>query len=496
LSVVLQKVKEAMFSVVPIVLLVLLLSFTVSPLEAGQLIRFLIGALLIILGLSVFLMGVELGIDQIGRNMGAVIARSNKVWVVIIAGILLGFFISVAEPDLQILAGQVDTVSAGLITKLSIVIIVSIGIAVLLSLGLVRILYNLAMNKMLTVLYGIILLLALFTSSEFISISFDASGATTGALTVPFILALALGVSALKKDSAASEMDSFGLVGITSTGAIIAVMVMSIISGADKITGSLESIFTDTQSIIQPFLQKLPVVLFEVLLALSPILLIFLIFQKTSFHLTKPKRARVLIGLLYSFIGLTLLLTGVNAGFMEVGAIVGYNIAAMDSKALLIGIGFVLGLVTILAEPAVYVLTNQIENVTSGYVKRKTVLFALSIGVGVSVALSMVRILIPGLKLWHYLLPGYIISIALSYLVPKLFVGIAFDSGGVASGPMTATFILAFAQGAAEAIEGADVLLDGFGIIAMVALTPLITLQILGLIYQIKSRKGGLGNGS
>jgi hypothetical protein len=181
----------------------------------------------------------------------------------------------------------------------------------------------------------------------------------------------------------------------------------------------------------------------------------------------------------------------VNGGFMEAGATVGYKLGAMDQNGLLIGVGFVLGFVTILAGPAVYVLTNQIETVTSGYIKRKTVLGALTLGVGAAVALSMLRITLPELKLWQYLLPGYAIALVMTYFVPKLFVGIAFDSGGVASGPMTATFILAFAQGAAEAIEGADVMLDGFGIIAMVALTPLIALQILGLIYKMKTRKAG-----
>lgn len=496
MSVVFQKLKEAALSVLPIVLLVVILNYTVSPLEFGQLIRFLIGAMLIILGLSIFLLGVELSVDQIGRHMGSTIAKSNKVWIVVVAGILLGFFISVAEPDLQILAGQVDAVTAGFVSKLSIVVIVSIGIALLLSLGLVRIVYNFTLHKLLTGLYGVIFILAIFTSPEFMSISFDASGATTGALTVPFILALALGVSALKKDSQASEKDSFGLVAITSTGAIISVMILSIISKLDKISGSLMPGKYDSNSIFLPFVYKLPNIAFEIVLALLPILVLFLIFQKTSFKLSKNEKTRILMGLVYSFIGLVLLLTGVSAGFMEIGSIVGYKIAALDNKALLIGIGFIMGFLTILAEPAVFVLTNQIENVTSGYVKRKTVLAALSIGVGVSVALSMVRILIPELKLWHYLLPGYIIAITLSYLVPKLFVGIAFDSGGVASGPMTATFILAFAQGAAHQIEGADVLLDGFGIISMVALTPLITLQILGLIYKVKSRKGGLENDS
>lgn len=209
-----------------------------------------------------------------------------------------------------------------------------------------------------------------------------------------------------------------------------------------------------------------------------------------------PKREvrKILIGMLFTFIGLVIFLVGVNAGFMDVGSAIGYRIATLDSKVYVILVGFILGIVTILAEPAVYVLTHQIEAVTSGYVKRSIVMFALAIGVGIAVALSVIRILIPELQLWQYLLPGYILSIALSYFAPKLFVGIAFDSGGVASGPMTATFILAYTQGAAEAVEGANVLVDGFGVIAMVAMTPLIALQILGLIFKIKSRKGGLQN--
>ena len=496
MSVMTEKLKEAMLSVVPIIFLVLLLSFTVAPMEMNQLAKFLIGGLLVIVGLAIFLLGVELGLDKIGRHMGAAIAKSNNIWIVIIAGILLGFFVSVAEPDLHILAGQVAYVTEGLISKLSIVIIVSIGIALLLSTGLVRIVYNIPLRKMLAVLYGIILILAIFTSPEFLSISFDASGATTGALTVPFILAMALGVSGLKKDSEASEEDSFGLVAVTSTGAIIAVMIMNIVSKTDKVTGSIDLTNLDSGGVLAPFISKLPTVAFEIALALAPILILFMICQKTIFKLPRRTRNRILMGVLYSFFGLVLFLTGVNAGFMQAGTIVGAKIADLQNAPLLIGIGFFLGLLTILAEPAVYVLTNQIEDVTSGYVKRRTVLLALAIGVGASVALSMIRILIPELKLWHYLLPGYLIALVMAYMVPKLFVGIAFDSGGVASGPMTTTFILAFAQGAADRIAGADVLLDGFGIIAMVALTPLIALQILGLIYRYKSRKGGLENGA
>lgn len=492
MGVIAEKFREVLYSVLPITVIVLILHFTATPLETTVLVKFLLGALLIILGLTIFLFGVDLGVTPIGHLMGSNITKSGKAWIVGIAGLILGFLVSIAEPDLHILAGQVEMVTAGLVSKNSIVVVVSLGIGALLSLGLIRIVYNIPLYKVLTGLYLLILLLSIFTSSEFLAISFDASGATTGAMTVPFILALAVGVSALKKDSKASEKDSFGLVAIASCGAIIAVMITSIFSKADKISGSLQEGIAGSTSIIGPFLEELPLVARDVFLALLPLILIFLVFEKKTFKLSRRAFRKILKGLLYTFLGLLLFLTGVNAGFMEVGSVVGYSLATFENKSLLVGVGFALGLVTILAEPAVYVLTHQIEDVTSGYVKRKIVLIALSIGVGCAVALSVIRILVPGIVLWHYLLPGYIISIVMTYFVPKLFVGIAFDSGGVASGPMTATFILAFAQGAAEAIEGADVLIDGFGVIAMVALTPLIALQVLGLIFKIKTGKGGL----
>jgi hypothetical protein len=492
LNVLFEKFKEVSFAVLPITLIVLILHFTFTPLDAPVVIRFLIGALLIILGLSIFLFGVDIGVSPIGHSMGAMITKSNKLWLVALAGLILGFLISIAEPDLHVLAGQVDLVTSGMISKLGIVAMVSIGIGVALSLGLLRIVYNIPLYKILTGLYALIFVLALFTSSEFLAISFDASGATTGAMTVPFILALAIGVSALKKDSKASEKDSFGLVAIASTGAIIAVMFMSIFSKTDAISSSLHNTTAKSTSIIAPFIQRLPTVFIEVFFALLPLLILFLVFQKISFKMPSKAYRRVLKGLVYTFIGLILFLTGVNAGFLDVGAMVGKAVAALENKGILTVIGFVLGFVTVLAEPAVYVLTHQIEEVTAGYVKRRIILFALSMGVGFAVALSMIRIIVPEIQLWHYLLPGYLIAIALSYLTPKLFVGIAFDAGGVASGPMTATFILAFAQGAAERVESANVLADGFGMISLVALTPIITLQILGLIFRVKSKKGGL----
>lgn len=495
LNVLLEKFKEVLSSILPITIIVLILNFTIAPLETPLILRFLIGSVFILLGLSIFLWGVDIGITPIGNLMGSTITKTNKVWIVAVAGIVLGFFISIAEPDLHILAGQVDFVTSGLISKASILVVVSIGIALLLSVGLIRIVYNIPLYKLLTILYLIIFILALFTSREFLAISFDASGATTGALTVPFILALAIGTSALKKDSKASEKDSFGLVAITSTGAILSVMLMNIFSKADKITGSLEYDISTSNSVIAPFIHEIPTISAEIFIALMPMLIIFITFQFISFKLSKKPFIRILKGLVYTFLGLVMFLVGVNAGFMDVGSILGYKLASFENKSIVVIVGFILGLVTILAEPAVHVLTHQIEDVTSGYVNKKVVLTALSIGVGFSVALSMLRILIPEIQLWHYLLPGYIIAITMTYFVPKLFVGIAFDSGGVSSGPMTATFILAFAQGAAERIEGANVLIDGFGVIAMVALTPLIALQVLGFIFKIKSVKGGIDTG-
>lgn len=483
-----QKLKEVLYSVLPITFMVLVLNFTITPLETPLLIRFLLGSLFIILGLSIFLFGVDIGITPIGNLMGSGIAKSNKTWFIIVAGFILGFVISVAEPDLHILAGRVDSLTNSVITKPSIVIVVSIGIAALLSTGLIKIAYNIRLPRLLTILYLIIFVLCLFSSPIFLAISFDASGATTGAITVPFILAIAAGVSTLKKDSKVSEEDSFGLVGIVSAGAIMTVLLMSVISKVSDITGSLDYNTLDYPSIIAPFIEVFPTILYESFLALFPILVIFLIFKR-RFKLSRKATGKILKGVLYTYIGLVLFMVGVNAGFMDVGSLIGYKLAKLDNDFILIGIAFILGLVTVLAEPAVHVLTYQVENITSGYVKRSAVLSALSVGIGLSLALSMIRIMVPGIQLWHYLLPGYIISIIMTYFVPELFVGIAFDSGGVASGPMTATFVLAFAQGAAEAIEGADVLIDGFGIIAMVALTPLITLQILGLIFKIKSKK-------
>lgn len=489
---VLVKLREVLFAVLPVTAIVLILNFTLTPLDLPVLAKFLISAVMVVVGLTTFLLGVDIGIAPIGNSLGSTIAKTNKLWMVIVAGLALGFFISVAEPDLHILAGQVETVTSAFVSKMSIVVVVSVGIAALLASGLLRIVYNVPLYKVLTALYGLVLILALFTPPALMAISFDASGATTGALTVPFIMCLGLGISELKKDSKASEKDSFGLVGLASVGPIIAVMAMGAITSTDQIAGSLDVAETQATFSTAALLQIGSKIGGEVALALLPILMIFLAVQGVFRVFSRRAFRRAVTGVVLTFAGLVLFLTGVNAGFMDVGAIIGYTIASLDNKMHFVTVGFVVGCVTVLAEPAVHVLTHQIEDVTSGYVKRNMVLVSLVIAVGIAVGLSMLRILVSDIQLWHYLLPGYAIAIAMSHFAPKLFVGIGFDAGGVASGPMTATFILAYANGAAEATKHANVLVDGFGMIAMVALMPIIALQALGLLYKVKSRKVGL----
>ena len=487
-----EKFRDNIIAVVPITLIVIILNFTLVPLPTPFLIRFIIGSVFVIIGLSLFLVGVDLGITPLGSHTGSTLTKTNKLVIVLIAGFILGFFISIAEPGLLVFSNQVDFVTQGDISSISILISVSIGLAIMIGLGFIRIIYNLPLYRILLVLYLIIFVLALFTSPEFLAISFDASGATTGVLAVPFLLALSIGITKMKKDSKSSEKDSFGLVSIASTGAIIALMILGFFNRNLNFAAHIPETITESTEIIKPFTSILSSVFNESFMALLPLIIILFILQTVSFKLTKRAFIRILKGFIYALLGLFIFLVGVNAGFMEVGSKIGYTLALLDHKVYILFIAFLLGLFTIAAEPAVSVLTYQIEDITSGYVKKKAVLIPLSIGVGFAIMLSILKILVPSLQLWHLLLPGYIISLALMFMVPKLFVGIAFDAGGVATGPMTATFILAFTTGAANATPSANVLLDGFGMIALVALAPIITLQLLGFVFKIRSRKGGI----
>ena len=490
MNVLLDKFKEILFSVLPIVVLTVLMNFIFIHIEYHVFIRFLIGSVLIIIGLTFFLFGIEIGVAEIGLHMGREITKRSNIFILIFAGFALGFLISIAEPDLHILAQQVREVTQNAMSSDTLILTVSAGVAAFVVLGLLRIVFNVSQNIIFAVSYGTIFLIGLFSSAEFISISFDSSGTTTGAITVPFILALAIGVSAMKKNSKDSEIDSFGLVGMASAGAILGVLLLSVLSGTNKISQDdfQFNLEIDTQ-IFGSFASHFFITLKECFLSLLPLVAIFLITNFISIRLRRKEFIRIIKGMIITLIGLFLFMWGVKSGFMDVGIVIGNKIGEIGSTPLTLFIGALVGLVAILAEPAVYVLTVQIENVTSGHLPKKIVLIFLAAGVSFAVMISMLRIIEPAFQLWHILLPGYIISLILSFIVPDLFVGIAFDAGGVASGPMTATFVLSLAQGLANATPTANVLIDGFGIIAAVALAPIISLQILGIIYKIKSAR-------
>ncbi|NLO47199.1 MAG: DUF1538 domain-containing protein [Clostridiales bacterium] len=484
-----DKLKEVLASVLPITVIVLVLHFTLCPLESAMLYAFLVGSALVIIGLTVFLFGIDQGLEPIGHGIGNTLGHAKSFSVTITICLVLGFFISYAEPDLHILAGQVDGVTSGQFNHTLMVVAVSIGISIMMTLGLLRILKGIRLKYVFTIAYGLILILSLFSSFDFIAIAFDASGATTGAITVPFMLALAAGISAMKSEKRASEADSFGLVGISSTGAILGVLIAGLILGVDKLEGTLpEHSITET-GLIETYGSKLLTIAWESLLSLLPIIIVYVLFQIFSFKQKKNRVFDISRGLFLTLLGLVVFLLGVNGGFMEVGTQIGIQLTSMSSKFPVLIVALLLGLTTVLAEPAVHVLTNQVEDVTGGSVNRILVLVFLSVAVGLSIFMSVLRTLLPNVDLWMYLLPGFGIAVILAYLVPELFVGIAFDAGGVASGPMTATFSLAFVQGVAAQVPSADLVSDGFGMIAIVAMMPIIAIELLGALYNYKTRK-------
>jgi len=484
-----EKLKEVLTSVLPITFIVLILHFTISPLETNMLYAFLIGSALVIIGLTVFLFGIDQGLEPIGHGVGNAITHSNSYAVIITVSLILGFFISYAEPDLHILANQVDSVTSGQFNNKLMVIAVSVGIGVMMTLGLLRILKYIPLKFVFTGAYALILILSLFSTSDFLAIAFDASGATTGAITVPFILALATGISSMKKDSKSNEADSFGLVGISSTGAILGVLITSLFLKGGKLEGALPEVDITSTNLLDAYGSKLFHIAWESFLTLLPIIIVYILFQVFFFKHKKKKVIDIVRGIVLTFIGLVVFLLGVNGGFMKVGTQIGIQLASMESSIPVFIVALLLGLTTVLAEPAVHVLTHQVEDVTGGSVKRNMVLIFLSVAVGLAIFMSALRILLPDIQLWMYLLPGFGLAVILSYFVPDLFVGMAFDAGGVASGPMTATFSLAFVQGIAAQVPTADVVADGFGMIAIVAMMPIVAIELLGALYQAKSRK-------
>ena len=477
-----EKIHESLSSVLPITAIVLVLSVTLAPMEIGTLALFLTGAVLLIVGMGFFQLGAEMAMTPLGQGIGGRLVKSRHLLLIVVVGFLMGVVITISEPDLQVLANQVASIPNQVL-----IWTVAVGVGIFLVIAILRILFHIGLSQMLLVFYVLLFLLSFFTPSEFTAVAFDSGGVTTGPMTVPFIMALGVGVASIRSDENASQ-DSFGLVALCSVGPILAVMVLSLIyPGAGVYTPVEIPSVADSRALWHLFQVELPAYLSEVAVCLAPIAVFFAIFQVVSLKLKKKKVLKIVVGILYTYVGLVLFLTGANVGFMPAGSYLSRQIASLSYNWILIPIGMLMGWFIVQAEPAVHVLNKQVEEITSGAIPGKAMSTSLSIGVAISIGLAMVRVM-TGISIFYLVIPGYLAAIVMSFFVPKIFTAIAFDSGGVASGPMTATFLLPLTMGACEAL-GRDVLTDAFGVVSMVAMTPLVTIQLLGLFYQRKIRR-------
>lgn len=476
-----QKITEAVSSVAPITLIVLLLSFTLTPMPTGTLILFLLGAVLLIVGMGFFSLGADMSMMPMGTEVGRKLSATNKLLITLPVCFIIGVAITIAEPDLQVLAHQFTAVPDA-----TIIITVAVGVGLFLALAMLREALYLSLRTMLIVCYLIVFGLSFFVQPAFLPVAFDSGGVTTGPITVPFIMALGIGIAAAQQN--ASEESSFGLVALCSIGPILMVLILGVVLNSAEVSSpdfSIPSI-VDSQQVGTQFAAGFPFYLKEVAFGLSPVIAFFIVFQLITRRFTGKNIIKMLVGTLYTYIGLVLFLTGVNVGFMPVGNYIGRELASLEYRWILVPLGMLIGYFIVVAEPAVHVLNKQVEEITNGSIPQKAMMMSLSIGVAVSVGIAMLRVL-TGVSIYWFIIPGYAIALVLSFFVPGVFTSIAFDSGGVASGPMTATFLLPLAMGACESLGG-NLLTDAFGIVAMVAMTPLITIQILGLVYNRKVR--------
>ena len=475
-----EKLKEALTAVSPTIGIVLLLSFTIAPIPPSILLLLLFGAVLLIIGMMFFTLGAELAMTPVGEKIGTRIANSRNLGIVLLLCFLLGFIITISEPDLQVLAEQVPSVPNAVL-----ILAVAVGVGFFLMIAMLSMLFSKTLRSLLILFYFLVFVLAFFVQDDFLAVAFDSGGVTTGPMTVPFIMALGVGFAAVRSDKHAED-DSFGLVSLCSIGPILAVLLLGLLYHPESTgyAGSEIPVIRDSVELWRYFAAGLPKYIEEIAVSLLPIILFFAVFQMISLKMRGRPLKKIVIGMVYTYVGLVLFLTGVNVGFMPAGNYLGAMIAGLSYRWVLIPIGMVIGYFIVKAEPAVYVLKEQVEEITSGAISGEAMGLSLSLGVSVSIGLAMIRVL-TGISIFWFILPGYLIALALSFFVPKIFTAIAFDSGGVASGPMTATFLLPFAMGACEAVGG-NIVQDAFGVVAMVAMTPLITIQIMGAVYKYR----------
>lgn len=481
-----KKLEEALRAVLPIIGIVLALSFTIAPVTPSILLSFLIGAVFLIIGMMFFTLGAEMSMTPMGERLGTRMTQSKNILVIVLLSFILGFIITISEPDLQVLAQQVPSVP-----NATLILAVAAGVGFFLVVAILRMLLGIALPPLLVFFYLIVFGLVFLVPEGFRGVAFDSGGVTTGPMTVPFIMALGIGISSIRNDQHAAN-DSFGLVALCSIGPVLAVLILGMIYEPGESEYALNVIpeISDSVELWKMFGTQLPAYIKEIAVSLLPIVVFFGLFQIFALKLSGKVLTKIIIGLVYTYIGLVLFLTGANVGFIPSGNYLGQMLASLDYRWIIVPIGALMGYFIVKAEPAVYVLNHQVEEITDGAISASAMGTSLSIGVALSIGLSMLRI-ICNIPLLYFLIPGYTIAIGLSFFVPKIFTAIAFDSGGVASGPMTASFLLPLAQGACLAVGG-DLATDAFGVVAMVAMTPLITIQILGMIYKVKESRHDL----
>lgn len=481
-----EKTKESLEAVLPITVIVMLLSITIAPMDIGVMALFLAGAALLVVGMGLFQLGAEMSMTPLGEGVGVQLSQTRKMGLIIIISFVLGVVITIAEPDLQVLAYQVPS-----IPNWNLILSVALGVGVFLAIAVMRIIFKIRLANLLMVLYVFMMLLSVFVPNDFLAVAFDSGGVTTGPITVPFIMAMGVGLTSMRSDKNATD-DSFGLVALCSVGPILAVMLLGIVYNPEQaayVGVEIATVIT-MRDVVMELVHALPHYLKEVMVSILPVVAVFFIFQLFTKRFSRRNFIRILIGFVYTYVGLVLFLCGVNVGFAPVGSLLGGLLAQSKYPWQLIPVGMLVGWYIVKAEPSVQVLNRQVEEVTNGAIPAKAMYNCLSIGVAVSVGLAMLRIL-TGLNIYWLVIPGYAIALIMSRFVPEIFVGIAFDSGGVASGPMTSTFLLPLAIGACEAVGG-NIMADAFGVVAMVAMTPLIAVQAMGLVYKFRQKNTGV----
>ncbi len=491
---ILRTIKETLLSSLPLAAIIILCLLFAPMEDPANYIRLLIGYSSVVVGQALFLVGLDSSILPIGHMVGTTFSKCKKVIFILLFGFLFGVLATVAEPAISVLARQIHMIMP-VVNSTLFIWITATGIGIGVAIALWRIIKDINIKVIFAVLYVATFALVIFSPEEFIALAFDGSGATTGDVSVPFILALGIGISATFSKNKTND-DSLGIIGIASVGPIIAVLLYGVllkIAGGGTLppandyeagaAGSLGSILTGN--------------LKDVALAVLPIVLISIPFQFFAFKLPRKEFLRMLFGVVPVYVGLLIFLSGIDYGFAFVGQYIGqifFDPARPESFCwLLLIVGFVLGAAITVSEPAVAVLGSQIEELTNGHIKKSTISVTLAIGIGFAAMLSILKILTQVNILW-FLAPLYAVSIVMMKFTPRLFVGLAFDSGGVTGGALTSAFLTPLTLGIAQSVaqrSGSEmsILTNGFGIIAFISVTPLIAVQALGIIYHIRSRK-------